>query len=109
MCVNCKSQTASVLAVVRTCDLTHGEVVPDSALRVQGCPLDAVGGACLQVLEGHGRVSGVDFEAAAGALPDDAQDVEDRMLHPGPVHMDGAVVRGGGDQLRCQHRCGGSK
>lgn len=98
-----------MLAVVRTCDLTHGEVVSDPALRVPGRPLDAVGGACLQVLEGHGRVSGVDFEAVARALPDDAQGVEDCMLHPGPVHVDGAVVRGGGDQLRCQHHCGGSR
>lgn len=42
---------------------------------------------------------------AAGAFPDDAQGVENRVCYRGPVHVDGAVVRGGGDQLGCQHHC----
>lgn len=88
-----------------TCDLAHGEVVSSSPFRVPGRPLDAVGCPCLEVLKRHRGAGGIELVAAAGALPDDAQGVENRMCHWGPVHVDGAVVGGGGDQLGCQHHC----
>lgn len=88
-----------------TCDLAHGEVVSGSPFRVPGRPLDAVGCPRLEVLKCHRGAGGVELVAAAGALPDDAQGVEDRVRHRGPVHVDGAVVGGGGDQLWCQHHC----
>lgn len=82
-----------------TCDLAHGEVVSSSTLGVPGCPLDTVGSPRFKVIKGHHGVSGVQFVAGAGALPDDAEHVEDGVLHWGPIHKDGAVVRGGGVQL----------
>ena len=89
-----------------TCDLADSEVVSGLALGVPGRPFDTVGRACFKAVEGHHGVGGVQFVAGAGALPDDAQHVQDCVLHRGPVHMDGAVVRGGGVQLGRQYHYG---
>lgn len=86
-----------------TCDLTDSEVVPSSPLRVPGCTLDTVCSPCFKVIKGHHVVSGVQFEAGAGALPDDAERVEDGVLHGSPSHKDGVIVRGGGVQLGCHY------
>lgn len=82
-----------------TCDLADSEVVSSPTLRVPGCALDTVGGACFKVTKGPHGVSGVQFDARAGALSDDAEHVEDGVLHRGPGHNDGAVVRRGGVQV----------
>lgn len=82
-----------------TCDLANGDVITSPALGVQGCSLYTVDGACFKVTEGHHGVSSVQFEARAGAFSDDAEHVEGGVLHPGPGHDDGAVVRRGGVQI----------
>lgn len=41
--------------------------------------------------------------SGAGTLPDDTKRIEDGVLHWGPVHQDGVVVRGGGVQLGRQY------
>ncbi len=89
----------TLILIMLTCDLADSEVVSSSTLRVPGCALDTVGRPCLKVIKGHHGISGVQFEAGAGALPDDAEGVEDRMLNGAPSHKDGAIVRGGGVQL----------
>lgn len=81
-----------------TCNLAHGEVVSRPTLSVPGCPFDTVRGSCLQAVKGQHGVGGVDLVARAGALSDDAERVEDSVLHWRPVHKDGAVVGGGGGQ-----------
>ena len=91
---------------MRTCDLADGEVVSRPALSVPGCALDAVGGARFKVTKGHHGVGSVQFEARAGALLDDAEHVEDGVLHAGPGHNDGAVVRRGGVQIGRHDHCG---
>lgn len=82
-----------------TCDLADGEVVSSSTLGVPGRPLDTVSSPRLKVIEAHRGVGGIQLVAGAGALPDDAERVEDGMPHWGPVDKDGAVVRWGGVQL----------
>lgn len=84
-----------------TCDLTDSEVVSSSTIRVPGCALDKVVSPCFKVIKGHCGVSGVQFEAGAGALLDKAERVEDGVLNRGPSHNDGAIVRGGGVQCGC--------
>lgn len=86
-----------------TCDPADSEVVSGTTFRVPGRALDTVGSACFKVIEGHRGVSGVHFEAGAGALSDDAERVEDSVLDRGPGHEDGVVARGGGVQLGCDH------
>ena len=86
-----------------TCDHANSEVVSSSALGVPGRALDTVGGAWLEVIKGHHGVTGVHLVAWAGALPDDAERVEDGVLHRGPGHEDGVVGRGGGVQLGRRH------
>lgn len=84
--------------VVLTCDLADGEVVSSFSLRVPGGALDAVGGPCFQAIKGHRCVGGVQLLAGTGALTDDAERVEDGVLHRGPGHEDGAIVRRRGVQ-----------
>lgn len=81
-----------------TCNLADGEVVSRATLRVPGCPFDTVRGSCLQTVKGQHGVGGVDLVARAGALSDDAERIEDSVLHWSPVDKDGAVVGGGGAQ-----------
>lgn len=65
-------------------------------LRVPGRALDTVCCPCLEGIKCHSDVSGVQFEAGAGALLDDAERVEDSMLNGGPSHKDGVVAGRGG-------------
>lgn len=89
--------------IVFTCDLADSEVIPSAALRVPGRALDTVGSPCFKVIEGHRGISGVQLEAGAGALSDNAERVEDSVLNRGPGHKDGVVARGGGVQLGRNH------
>ncbi len=88
-----------IYPVMLTCDLADSEVVSSSTLRVPRCALDTVGSPPFKVIKGHRGVRGVQFVAGAGALSDDAERVQDGVLHWGPSHKDGAVVGGGGVQL----------
>lgn len=88
-----------------TCDLAHGEFVPGASLSVPGGALDAVGSSRIEVIEDHGGVSGVHLDAGAGALLDDAERVQDGVVHGEPAHKDGVVGRGGCVQLGGDHPC----
>ena len=79
-----------------TGDLTHSEVVSGATVQVPSRALDAVDGTGLQVIKGHEWVAGVDFEARVGALLDDAEGVEDRVVDWGPGHQDGVISGRGG-------------
>lgn len=83
-----------------TCDLADSEVFTHVAIQVPGSPLDAIGGARLQVGEGVVGAGGVEFDACVRALHDDAQAVEDSMLHWLPAHEDAAGAGRGGVQFR---------
>lgn len=74
-----------------TCDLADGEVVTSATLGVPGRAFDTVCSSCLKVVKSHHGVSGVKFEAGAGALSDDAESVKDCVPHRGPGNIDGVV------------------
>lgn len=91
--------------IIVTCDLADSQVIPSPTLRVPGRPLDAVGSPCFKAIKSHRGVCGVEFVAGAGALPDNAERIEDGVPHWGPVHKDGAVVRGGRVQPGRHYHC----
>lgn len=70
-----------IFLILLTCDLAHGEVVSRATLGVPGCPFDTVRGSRLQAIKGQHGVGGIDFVAGVGALSDDAERVQDGVLH----------------------------
>lgn len=89
-----------------TCDLADSEVVTHVAIQVPGCALDTVGGARLQVGEGVVGAGGVEFDTCVRALHDDAEAVEDSVLHWLPSYEDGAGAGRSGVHGRSFNRWG---
>lgn len=79
-----------------TCDLAEGEVVTHVAIWVPCGALNAVGGAGLQVGKGVVGAGGVEFDACVRALHDNAEAVEDSVLHWLPAYLDGVGAGRGG-------------
>lgn len=82
-----------------TGDLADSEVITGPTLSVPSHALDTVGNSWFEFVKRHRGVSGVKYEAGAGAFLDHNQCVADCVLHRGPGHKDGVIAGGGCVQL----------